>query len=169
MAKVLLTGVSGVGKSSLIDRLASRGYRAVDLDDEAWSRWVPFTPHPDAPESDPPEREWVWRTDRVRRLLDSKDDVLLFVSGCASNMGEVLGAFDYVVLLSAPAEIVQSRLERRSPPAFGAKEEDQRRVGEHIEHVEPLLRARATHEIVTDTSVSEAVDHLLRIVRTEPS
>jgi dephospho-CoA kinase len=32
MKRVLLTGMSGTGKSSIIDRLVALGYRAVDLD-----------------------------------------------------------------------------------------------------------------------------------------
>jgi dephospho-CoA kinase len=31
--RVLLTGISGVGKSTVIQHLAARGYKAVDTDD----------------------------------------------------------------------------------------------------------------------------------------
>jgi predicted ATPase len=33
---VLLTGMSGTGKSTLIELLAARGYRAVDTDSDEW-------------------------------------------------------------------------------------------------------------------------------------
>ena len=32
MKRVLITGMSGAGKSSLLDELAARGYRTVDTD-----------------------------------------------------------------------------------------------------------------------------------------
>ena len=33
MKRVLLTGMSGTGKSTVINELAARGYKAVDIDD----------------------------------------------------------------------------------------------------------------------------------------
>jgi adenylate kinase family enzyme len=43
MKRVLLTGMSGTGKSMLISELAARGYKAVDLDTDEWSEWVPIS------------------------------------------------------------------------------------------------------------------------------
>jgi dephospho-CoA kinase len=37
MSRVLLTGMSGVGKSSVIAKLRKRGYRAIDMDEPGWS------------------------------------------------------------------------------------------------------------------------------------
>src|SRR5438309_1860835 len=38
--RVLLTGMSGTGKSAVISRLAARGYKAVDMDYDGWSELV---------------------------------------------------------------------------------------------------------------------------------
>ena len=40
MKRVLLTGMSGTGKSTVINELAARGYKAVDTDDHGLSEWV---------------------------------------------------------------------------------------------------------------------------------
>jgi dephospho-CoA kinase len=40
MKHILLTGMSGTGKSTIIDELAARGYKAIDADCEAFSMWV---------------------------------------------------------------------------------------------------------------------------------
>lgn len=37
MKRVLLTGMSGTGKSTVIRELAARGYRAIDAGDAGWS------------------------------------------------------------------------------------------------------------------------------------
>jgi dephospho-CoA kinase len=38
--KVLLTGMSGTGKSTALRVLGARGHRTVDTDTDRWSRWV---------------------------------------------------------------------------------------------------------------------------------
>jgi len=40
MSKVLVTGMSGTGKSSALAELSRRGYRVVDTDDPGWCKWV---------------------------------------------------------------------------------------------------------------------------------
>ena len=40
MRRILITGMSGTGKSSLVAELAARGYKAVDADSAEYSEWV---------------------------------------------------------------------------------------------------------------------------------
>src|SRR5262249_47456071 len=99
MKRVLITGMSGTGKSSVIHELVARGYRAYDLDTPEWSEWV------DADPSDaltPAQgKDWIWREDRVHALLSQPQGGTLFVAGCAENMGRLFPLIDAVVLLSA--------------------------------------------------------------------
>lgn len=75
MRKVLVTGMSGTGKSTALVELAKRGFRVVDADSPEWSRWVPAAD------------EWLWREDRIAALLAEDGDRALYVSGCMSNQG----------------------------------------------------------------------------------
>ena len=43
MKRILVTGMSGTGKSTVIGELAARGYKAVDADCDEFSEWVEFT------------------------------------------------------------------------------------------------------------------------------
>jgi adenylate kinase family enzyme len=67
MKRVLITGVSGTGKSAVTRELAARGYEAHDLDTSEWSHWIDRDPA----DSLTPARgkDWVWQEDRVRALL----------------------------------------------------------------------------------------------------
>jgi dephospho-CoA kinase len=40
MKRILITGMSGTGKSAVIVELMRRGYRAIDLDTPEWSHWI---------------------------------------------------------------------------------------------------------------------------------
>ncbi len=162
MKRVLITGMSGTGKSSVIRELAARGYRAHDLDTPEWSEWV------DAAASDtltPAEgKDWVWREDRVRELLSMPEDGTLFVGGCAENMPRLFPLIDTVILLSAPVETIRERLAERSPGSYGNTAEDRQKVSELVSTVEPLLRGSAHHEIDTRGQVADKVDEILGVV-----
>jgi dephospho-CoA kinase len=162
--RILLTGMSGVGKSAVITELAERSYKAIDADSDDYSEWVtvandvsPFGPSVNA------GRDWVWREDRMRALLATGDADVLFVSGCAENMGQFLPYFDDVILLSAPAAIIVARLRSRTNNPYGKRSDEEARVLGLIETVEPLLRRAASHEIDTSAPLDDVVTAVLQV------
>jgi len=150
--RVLLTGMSGTGKSTVIEKLSGLGYAAVDLD------------HPDWSEYDE-EGDWIWREDRVQKLLTDFDGDILFVSGCATNQVKFRSMFDHVILLSAPEDVIVERLRLRTNNPYGKRPEEVAAVLGYIKTVEPLLRRAASAEIVTTAPVDEVVMKILRAVQ----
>ena len=168
MKRILLTGMSGTGKSTVIGALAARGYKAVDADSDAFSAWVAVSGDAEVPGSPvEPDRDWVWREDRMQDLLDTEDADVLFVSGCAPNMGTFLHQFDHIVLLSAPAEVIVARLGTRTNNPYGKHPGDVARVLHNLATVEPVLRRVAGHEIDTRASLDDIVATLLRLVQSQ--
>lgn len=159
MRRVLITGMSGAGKSTVVGALAARGHRAVDLDTPVWSHWVDAEPADTLTPA--PGKDWVWREDRVRALLWRRDPEPLFVGGCAQNMARLFPLLDTIILLTAPVATIMGRLEARSPAQYGGTEEDRRKVGELLATIEPLLRQSADHEIDTSGPVHATVDEIL--------
>ncbi len=82
MATVLVTGMSGTGKSTALEGLRRRGFDVVDTDSPSWIRWAPGTA--DA------EGEWVWREDRIADLLAGGREGTLYVSWMQVEPGRVL-------------------------------------------------------------------------------
>lgn len=152
MKRVLVTGMSGTGKSSVVRALAARGYKAVDTDD-GWSE-----PLPDGRQQ--------WREDAIDRLLDTEDADVLFVAGCEENQAQFHPRFDHIVLLSAPVETLLERVATRTGNPYGKSPEELSRILDDLENVEPLLRRVADHEIRTTAPLDEVVEDVLRLVDT---
>jgi dephospho-CoA kinase len=168
--RVLLTGMSATGKSTLLTELARRGYHAVDLDDPAWSEYRVLDAEVAAAAGvrdvagAGTEPEWLWREDRVDALLSTSDADVLFAAGCAANQGRFVPRFDHVVLLTAPVEITIERLRTRTTNAFGKAPDELARILADKERIEPLLRRSADLEIDTTAPLDEVVDRLVDLV-----
>jgi shikimate kinase len=147
--RVLLTGMSGTGKSSVIHALAARGYQAIDADD-GWCE----------PLADGRQR---WREDAIERLLDTQDAEVLFVAGCEENQVRFHPRFDLIILLSAPAEVLAGRLASRTNNPFSKSPGELERVLADLRAVEPRLRSAADHEIRTTMPLNDVVTEVLRL------
>lgn len=147
MKRVLITGMSGAGKSSLLGELAARGHRIVDTDDGDYHATV--------------DGEWLWREDRIDTLLSEEGSGLLFVQGTTRNQVKFYPRFDHIVLLSAPAEILVERLAGRTNNPYGKDPTELAETLEYLETVEPLLREAATVEVVTTVPVKQVADIVL--------
>lgn len=106
MKRVLITGMSATGKSSIVRKLAECGYKAIDTD------WNPEWEEPLSPPRDGPG--WIWREERIQELLDTEDADILFVSACVENHVKFYSQFDHIVLLSAPVQLTSKRLATRT-------------------------------------------------------
>jgi dephospho-CoA kinase len=152
MSKVLVTGMSGTGKSSALRLLAARGHQTVDTDTEEWSCWVTL---PDG------SRDWIWREDVVGSLLSSHaDGGSLFIAGCKTNQGRFYAEFDHVVLLSAPVELLFARIAARSNNPYGKTSAEREMILRYVKEVEPLLRASASIEIDASVPLEDVVNQL---------
>jgi shikimate kinase len=148
-----VTGMSGTGKSSALAELERRGFRVVDTDEQDWTEW-----------SDG-DGGHVWREDRMTELLARQEGPSLYVSGTVSNQGRFYDRFDAVVLLSAPADVLLSRLESRTTNPYGKSPEQRNLIMRHLVEVEPLLRSGCTHEIDASQPLPRVVDQLANLGR----
>jgi len=149
--KVLVTGMSGTGKSTVLDELSQRGFGVVDTDEPGWTVW------------DELDDGYLWREDRIDELLLVGQGPTLYVSGTVSNQGRFYSRFDAVVLLSAPAEVLLSRIDSRTSNPYGKTSEERELILRDLAEVEPLLRATCTHEIDTTRPIGEVVARLVQI------
>ena len=139
MPRILITGMSGTGKSTVLAELARRGRITVDTDYDGW----------ELPGS-------VWDEPRMSDLLSQHADVV--VSGTAENQGRFYDRFEHVVLFSAPVDVLIERIATRTNNPYGRTAEQQRDVRRYVREVEPLLRKGATVELDGRRSVTDLTD-----------
>jgi len=151
MLKVLVTGMSGTGKSTALQKLGERGHRVTDTDTDEWCRWVI---------EEDGSTDWIWREDRIANLLTGHKEGKLFVSGCKSNQADFYPLFDHVVLLSAPVDVMLARIASRTGNPYGKSPQERAEILRNHAFIQPLLRRSATVEIDTSVPVEDVVRQL---------
>lgn len=148
--RILVTGMSGTGKSTLMSEFASRGYLAIDVDESNLGLTYPRD-----------GGELGWNVEAIRALLSRTIAPPLFLAGCADEQAELYAEFDYIVLLSAPPEALRARLASRVGNDYGKSSQQLAAVLHYVETVEPLLRRCADLEVVTTIEVDRVADIIL--------
>jgi shikimate kinase len=149
VTRILITGMSGTGKTTLLEELARRGHHTVDTDYDGWTQ-------PDG----------TWHEQRMTELLAQHADVV--ISGTVENQGKFYDRLDHVVLLTAPLNILIERVSRRTNNPYGQTPEQQAEIAHYTQTVEPLLRVGATLELDTRqplAALANTIESLTQSVR----
>jgi dephospho-CoA kinase len=151
--RILVTGMSGTGKSSALAELARQGFRTVDTDEPGWTV------------EDANGGRW-WDEERIAELLAAEGPTL-YVSGTVSNQGRFYDRFDAVVLLSAPSDVLLDRISARTTNDYGKSAEERELILTHLREVEPQLRATCTHEVDATLPLAEVVELLAQVAEVQ--
>jgi shikimate kinase len=145
MSRVLITGMSGTGKTTLLGELSRRGHQTLDTDYDGWVL-----------------ADGTWDETRMAAYLASNSSVV--VSGTVENQGQFYDRFEAVVLLSAPVEVLIERVAVRTNNPYGKTRTEQSVIHQQVLDVEPLLRQGATLELDGRRPLSELADAVERLM-----
>jgi dephospho-CoA kinase len=149
MARVLVTGMSGTGKTTVLDELRRRGHVTLDTDYDGWVL---------------ADRRW----DEPRMSTYLRDHPEVLVAGTVENQGHFYDRFDHVVLLSAPLAVLIERVTDRTNNPYGSTPEQRAEIERNVGEVEPLLRHGASVEFDARRPVSELADLIEALVNQRP-
>lgn len=168
MAKFLVTGYPGTGKSSIAHELRQRGHFAYDTEsmrgymhaeDIATSRHIPL-PSP-VPAGWFDTSRYVWDIDKVMRLLQQQDDV--YICALADNQEELYAAFDKIFLLLLDTTLMRHRLEWRPATRYGKDTEELSDIMKMHQHFEDSLLNAGAIGINTDKALPDIVSEILKL------
>lgn len=118
--KILITGVSGTGKSTICKELSSLGYESYDIEDidgmfEMFHKGTKnvFEDYNNSKPEDIKNAEWLCDVNKLKLLLESQKSETAFYCGIASNMNEIFSLFDKVIVLQPDSKVLNETLKNR--------------------------------------------------------
>jgi len=171
MKKILVTGFSGVGKSTIAVKLREMGYHAHDLDEvsEMFTALHKGTgkvmEHWDTADLDTVKNfQWMCDKEQLRSLMDRDSGEFVFCCGAATNIAELVDLFDVVILLVASHEVIRNRLTNRTNNTWGKTKEIQDYILLERKDDRPeILKAKGAIVVDTSQPIEDVVKEIVRI------
>jgi len=170
--KILITGIAGCGKSTIISELKERGHQAIDLDTCNVCAWINKKTGATTDYKEGSGQQWIdahrWQviTPKLLNLISSLDlnkDIYIGGKVAKIQVNEMASIFDRIYLLQPNDAIIDDRLKHRTSNIKNfakTKEERMTIIRNRHEFEEACLKAKA---IVLDNhgSVEEIISKLV--------
>lgn len=176
MTECLILGAPGVGKSTLVAELSSRGRLAYDADD---SHAIPdlggWFDAEGQPVSYKDDFEWrarhcyLWDIPVLKRFIQAQRDPnrALYIAGTATNYAEAVGLFKHGVVLDAKIDTLSQRLAspgRTTPYPIGSSEQHLAWLAERLPGFRETWRCLGLTILNAELNTSELADELIAMV-----
>lgn len=174
MALFYVTGLSGTGKSAILNELRARGYCARGVDEDGYAEWItPATGRPDPfPHKDPgvdfhawyAAHDWVLSARRISvlRRAAARLGKPVFLCGFADGADDVRHLFDKIAALVADEQTIRRRLVGR-PDEFGKTDEELADVLFWLPRFEEMFRGLGATVIDATRPLPDVVAEILSL------
>jgi len=171
--KVLITGIAGAGKSTIIEALNKKGVDSLDLhdipdlffwQDKETKAKVRYTPvH---------SRDWFDTVDRLcdikklKEILDQYNDIVMAGTTSGGNQKEFLSLFDKIILLQCNPETLIYRMKTRANKSgYGKTKEEQEDNVEWQKEFDSLLISEGAIPVNTEGNLDGVVDKIIEVIK----
>ncbi len=171
--KILLTGIAGTGKSTIVKALSERGIAAIDLHDvpdlffwqnKVTKEKIEYTPGR--------PKEWFESVDRLcdigklKEILGQYTDIVAAGTTSGSNQKEFLSVFDKIILLQAdPATLIQRMQTRTNKSGYGKSKGEQEDNIEWQKEYDPLLLSLGAIPVDTKGNLDDVVNKIIELTQ----
>jgi gluconate kinase len=163
MAKFLVTGYPGTGKSSVANELKKLGRNAYDTESmHAYMHAESLDNGRREPLPRPVPRGWFttnaynWDIIRVQQLLDAHDE--LYICALADNQELLYPSFDKIFLLMLDETVLQQRLAMRTTANYGKDRDELSDILLAHRHFEQSLLAQGAIPINVTASLRDVAN-----------
>ncbi|MBB6372485.1 AAA family ATPase [Chryseobacterium shigense] len=147
MKSIYITGMSGTGKSSVIQHLSEKGFTAIDTD---YGDWKELSLSGDTP-------EWLLKEEKIKKSVSKPLISPVFIAGCCSNQVNLYPFFDHILLLSSSIETILERVSTRTSNPYGQLPHERDEIIWNFENIQPLLQEGADFEFNTEVMTVEEI------------
>jgi 2-phosphoglycerate kinase len=168
MAKFLITGYPGTGKSSIAHELRQRGHFAYDTESmRGYMNAENITTGQRIPLPSPVPAEWfntnryIWDLTRVTQLLQQHEDV--YLCALADNQEDMYASFDKIFLLVLDETLMRHRLEQRTTTNYGKNPDELSDIMKMHRHFEASLLNAGAVTINVDKALPDVVSEILSL------
>ncbi|MSU60426.1 MAG: hypothetical protein EXS52_00735 [Candidatus Staskawiczbacteria bacterium] len=168
MKKVYITGVPGIGKSTIVEELIKRGIFAFDIDfAEGLCAWrnkktneeiigdVEYTT--EWLEA----HDWICNAEKLKEILKQGKEMIV-AAGIAANQAEYLDLFDKVFLLQCSEKTFLDRMaNRKGDNEFGKSEVERQYVLSFHKDFEQKLITRGAIIVNAEESIDVVVNNII--------
>lgn len=171
--RILITGVSGTGKTSVGKHLEIMGYESSDIENiegmfEMYHKGTKnvFEYYDNSNPEHVKNAEWICDIDKLESFLKSQKSNSAFYSGIASNINEILPFFDKIFVLHLDSKTLNERLKNREGTNDIGNTQESRDVVLGWKHWwEGEMKKRNAIFIDANRSLDEISKEILRKVR----
>jgi broad-specificity NMP kinase len=170
--KILITGVSGTGKSTMAKELRKRNIFSIDFSDiRGMCSWQDKQTKEKIEEYNPilsdewfDSKHYICDLKKLKEILDQHKDIVM--TGVASgNHTEYFPFFDRVILLQCNPETFIDRMKTRIAP-YGKTKAEQDDAIKWQKEFDPLLLSQGAIPINTEGNIDTVVDKIIGLITT---
>jgi broad-specificity NMP kinase len=170
--KVLITGIAGTGKSTIVKALNERGILAIDLHDVPGLMFWQNKVSKEKVEYSPiHSHEWFDTVDRIcdidklKNILNEHEDIV--VAGTAGdNQLEYFPLFNKIILLqSSPATLVHRMQTRINKSGYGKTKTEQDNNIEWQKEFDPFVLSKGAIPVNTEGEINKVVDKIIDLIK----